>query len=972
MAERHDREATGWGRGFAMVGRARESALLLAVLARPPAVVLVEGEAGIGKSRLVHEAGQALADRGVRVLTGSCSQLREPLPFGPVLEALRPIRDWLPGPEGLSAQAGALAPLLPGLADRLPVPPGVPSDAHGVRFQLVGAVRAVLEALGPAVLVVEDLHWVDEATRDLLLLLARDLPNRLGLVLTYRREDLPAGAAVLGTPYRRPVGTGGAEIRLDPLTRADVDVLAASALGGRATPELGRALFRRSGGLPLVVEEDLLTLTDPTRETESTLTALESGSPISDVALLEGSEVPRGLREAAVARMAGLAAETSALVRAAAVLAVPATRPVLAAVAGLDADQATGALLEALAAAVLTENAPALYGFRHALAQQALYRAIPGPLREDLHRKVLETLRHQNPAPLVQIAHHTRALGDVQAWLRDAEAAADQAIALGDDGTAAILLRDILDQPRLDTGLRTRAALALARIAEVSVGYAATLTALRRIVADPQLPVPVRGEIRLALGVTMYSRAADRAGYQEFERAVQELETRPDLASRAMCALALSPGQSPGQTDYWLDRAEQAVHGSPNEAARLDVLGNRLALLGLRGDPRVWELAGQLPRNSDDPETMRHIVRIWHNLGVVAGRTGHDKRAAQLFTEQADLARQFGNGVVESLSRVNLLYLDWLAGRWAGLDERAVAFAAEHPDVNAVAAMSAHVRGCLAAAQGQWTRALKLLDQAAALRAGLGPDSSGLALTNPVAIARVHLARRGFTAAWGVLEPALEALRHGAAWTCAGDSLSVGVQAALAVGRDPAAKDLVAQADRGLGGKDAPAACADLDHARGILLLHDGEAESAADRFDSARRRFQAVDRPYSVARAIEGTAAAYRCFRPGAAAEELTRAAEAYAGLGAAADAARCHKDLRELGLGRRSGPGRRGYGSELSPREDQVARLLADGATNQDIAHALALSPRTVEHHVTNVLKKLGTTREGLRNAGPAGMPG
>ncbi|MFC9331031.1 AAA family ATPase, partial [Kitasatospora sp. NPDC057015] len=100
-----DREGVGTGRGFGLVGRRRELDLLLAALKVPPAVVLVEGEPGIGKSRLVQEATTVLAGNGKRVVAGLCHPLREPLPFGPVLDALRDTADWLPPPDRLNPQA---------------------------------------------------------------------------------------------------------------------------------------------------------------------------------------------------------------------------------------------------------------------------------------------------------------------------------------------------------------------------------------------------------------------------------------------------------------------------------------------------------------------------------------------------------------------------------------------------------------------------------------------------------------------------------------------------------------------------------------------------------------------------------------------------------------------------------------------------------------------------------------------------
>jgi predicted ATPase len=148
---------------------------LLDSIRQPPAVVVVEGDAGMGKSRLVHEAATTLKSDGWRVVTGFCHPLREPLPYGPVVDALGKVRPWLPG-TSLAPTAGALAPLVPDLTDLLPPVPPRPDGPAAARHQLVQAVRSVLAAIGRLVVVVEDVHWVDDATRELLLLLARDLP----------------------------------------------------------------------------------------------------------------------------------------------------------------------------------------------------------------------------------------------------------------------------------------------------------------------------------------------------------------------------------------------------------------------------------------------------------------------------------------------------------------------------------------------------------------------------------------------------------------------------------------------------------------------------------------------------------------------------------------------------------------------------------------------------------------------------
>ncbi|GHH69108.1 LuxR family transcriptional regulator [Kitasatospora indigofera] len=951
----------GAGRGFAWTGRSRELDLLLAALEIPPAVVTVEGEPGIGKSRLLQEAGRTLTGRGIRVVTGLCHPLREPLPFGPVLDALRGTADWLPEPDRLNPQTGALAPLLPALARRLPPPPARPEDPRTGRFQLMGAVRSLLDAVGPLVLAIEDLHWADEATRELLLLLARDLPKQLGLVLTYRREDLPADTPVLGAPYRRPPGTSGAEIHLDTLAEEEVHALAAAVLGPRANPALSRTLFERSAGLPLVVEEDLLTLTDRARDARRGSGRTPRKDALADdISVLTEAAVPRGLREAVTARMSALSEPATAVVEAAAVLAVPASRHLLTELTGLDPRQAGPALTEALRAAVLRETAPGHYGFRHALAQQAVYQDIPGPHRQDLHRLAVRVLWTTPQPPLVQIAHHTRALGDIPAWLRQAEAAADQATALGDEGTATTLLHEILAEPRLEPDLRTRSALALSRIAVNGVDYTTTTSTLRRILADPQLPTAARGEIRLALGLLMFNLARDAAAPTELERAVEELATRPELAARAMVALAMAHQRSSQAARAWMDRAEKTVRDSPDHAARAAVRATRLSLMASAGDRDVWGLVDALPLDDPDPEVLRQTSRALFNVGDTALGTGYDTRAAALIHESLDLARRLGTlVVVECLGALDLLRLDWLAGRWEHLEADHAALTAQYPDM-AGAAFDAHLAsGCLAAARGRWTRALDQLGQAAHIAEAATEAEWKLRAT--AVLVHVHLAR-GQAQAWTVTVPALAALRSAACWPVACDMVPVAVQAALAGGHHQDAHDLVTEAEHALEGVDAPAAHAETHLARGLVLQHDADSEGAAGHFDRARLTFQAIGRPHHTARALEHHARALAPTDPQTAADHLTEAAATHAALGATADAARCQQALRELGLHRPTPRGRRSYGEHLSPRETQVAQLLATGATNNDIAHALAISPRTVEQHVANTLKKLRTTRDNI----------
>ncbi|MFJ4189196.1 ATP-binding protein [Kitasatospora sp. NPDC089509] len=952
-------DVRGLGRGFAFVGRERELRVLFDAVRRPPAVVLVEGEAGIGKSRLLREAAAVLTAEGRPVLTGLCHPLREPFPYGPVVDALRGAGPLLPPVGRIPPTAGALAPLLPDLADRLPPPPqGTPGEARLHRHQIAQAVRSLLTAVGPVVLVVEDLHWADEATRELLLLLARDAPGQLSLVLTYRAEDLPAGATVLGAAYSRPPGVGGTTVRIERLAGRDVLELATAALGRSGAAELGDALYTRSEGLPLVAEEDLITLCDRA-----------GGRERGDlVARLCRAAVPAGLREAVTGRLDALPPAGASIVAAAAVLAVPSTEPVLARVAGVEPSLGAEGLAAAIRAAVLREGEPGRYVFRHVLAQQVAYRHVPAPTRTRLHERAVEELRSWSPPPLVQIAHHTLAAGDLAAWYERAEEAAEEATALGDTGTAATLLRRLLDRPELDGERRERVALALARLAVNGADFTASAGLLRRLLADAHLPVPVRGEIRLALGLLTINQLGDRSGFGELEEAVRELAERPVLAARAMTGLAVNErdGATVRARD-WLDRAERTLGGSADEAARAAVLATRLSLLVRDGEPGAWEELDRLPRGAEDGEVLRQTARALYNSARMAIETGHDRRAGRLLAECRSLTEQLGLTSLTCFSRLALLQLEFLAGRWTGIEERLTGLRAEYPDMAPLFDLKEEqILARLAIARGKFRQGAEHLKAASGYAERHAQVSDVLWVA--AGLATVRLARQDTEGAFAAVVPAVAALREAGTWARTVGLIRTAVEAALAAGRRDFARRLVEDAEEGLVGRVAPAGRAELALARGLLLRVDAPQDAAAH-FEDARRRWQEIGRPYESADAAEQVGRALAPQQPDEASGRLAEALDAFTDLGATEDAARCRRAVRDLGLAGGPEPsGHRGYGDELSPREREVAGLLAGGATNQDIARSLVLSQRTVEKHVAQVLRKLRTTRANVHKALPA----
>ncbi|MFG1707146.1 AAA family ATPase [Nonomuraea sp. M3C6] len=327
------------------MGRERELRQLAAALARPPVVVLIEGEAGVGKTRLLHEL------TGHPMLSGSCHPMR--FPYGPIVEALREARPT----EELNPVTGALRPLLPECAHFLPPAPPPPQNAQVERHRLFRAILSLLDSLRPITLVVEDVHWIDQDTRELLAFLARCLPESVNLVLTYRAEDLrhPVGELIAHLPPH----IDHAELVLAPLDREETALLAKHLLPGSAD------LWPLTGGLPLAIEE---------------LARM----------LVEGREpgTPTALRDAVRLKLDALPPAARRIVQAAAMLEQPACVRTLATVAGVPPEQGERGLAEAVRRGLLREWTPGTYGLRQPLTRQAVRESITPMVRRRLTRRI--------------------------------------------------------------------------------------------------------------------------------------------------------------------------------------------------------------------------------------------------------------------------------------------------------------------------------------------------------------------------------------------------------------------------------------------------------------------------------------------------------------------------------------------------------------------------------------------------------
>ncbi|MGW4898792.1 LuxR family transcriptional regulator, partial [Kitasatospora sp. NPDC004240] len=735
--------------------------------------------------------------------------LREPLPFGPVADALRAAVPQAARAGPLPQVAGVLSALVPDLAGLLPEPAG-DLEAVGQRPTVAAGVRAVLTAVAPVVLVVEDLHWADEATRDLLLLLARDLPARAGLLLTYRAEDLPPGMPLLGAPYSLPAGTAGAEITLPALGEADLAAMARGALGAQATPALARALLQRSGGLPLVVAEDLLTLT----------AATSAGSVAPDAQALTELGVSRSLREIIGQRLDRLPPGAVALAGGAAVLAVPASERLLGRMAALpDEQEAADALTGALAGSVLHELGPDHYGFAHVLAGRAVYESLPGPVRIRLHRRAVEALRELADPPLVQIAHHLRQTGDVEGWLEQAEAAAVQAESMGDSGTAAALLRQVLEQPGLAPERVARVALALSRAAQFGTNYEHTVASMRRILATPGLSAATRGEIRMKLGLLMYNLGGDPGGVAELAKAVPELEQGPpEPLARALSILAShSPdGGTAVEQTAQLERAMALVADSEDEENRSAVTAAYLDALGEHNDARAPALLAALPRVHESLEVVRCTVAALGNAVEWALNGGGDEAAAGYLAEAAALALRYDMPLFVMYTDSYRMMLRWLAGEWEVFEQDVEDFRHRHVQNPLVTGgLLGTAQGVSAAARGRTARAVAHLETA------LTQDgATTMSIPPAAALARIRLAAGDADGAWQALTGPPDMLGfvvRRECWTHSWDLVPTAVEILLERGDRAQAEELAGQHAAGMAGRLAPGSVAEAALCRGLL-----------------------------------------------------------------------------------------------------------------------------------------------------------
>lgn len=933
---------------------------------RHPSWVFVEGEAGIGKTRLVREALAAAADH--RLLVAACAPWRDPFPLGPVVVGLRRLWQRVEAVE-LSPLGGALRPLFPEWVNHLPPAPEPLDSPKETRHRLLCALTELVERLDVDVLVVEDAHWADSATLEWLLMLAAtdwgdDAPS---IVVTFRPTDVPEGSLLPSLLARSPTGVRPRRIVLEPLDVEQTRQLVGSMLhADQVSAEFASFLHEHADGVPLAVEETVRLM----RERHDIVR--QHGTWTRRV--LDDLEVPPAVRDSVLERVARLDPDAQRVLQAASIVGDPADEALLAAVADVDESSGHGGVTAALVSGLLREIARGRYTFRHVLDSQAVESAIPVSERRRLHHRAAITLRGRDHPSAARLARHFREAGDTEEWSQSAEAAADLALEAGDDHTAIVTLLDVLTSVEHPIDRRVRLARKLAQAAFFGASSLGELVhrvtdVLRSVLDGDTLPQGDRGELRLHRGRLLWEHGDRLAAFEEMEAAIPDLGHRPDLAWTAMTniSMPLIPAWPVSRHRLWLDRASELVERSGTSSDRR-VFGQRANTLLLLGEEEGWTFAFQRPGSvSNRQEQMVVATRLLSLADATLpwGRYDGTQRlleAAVEAVESVDYQRRVSYG------RVVRAHLDWYTGHWEGLRASATEIAESDesgPHEQLQASQIVALLDLAGGARAQAERRLRHVATEFTRRHLIEPED----LAVPAALGRMYLSEGSAETARKETAPAVELIAEKGVWLWAGDVGPVHMDALVAVGELDQAAGFVADFAAGLDGRDAPAPAAALVTCRAILAEAKGNRQDAAELFSAAAEAWAGLPRPYDelLTRDRQGRCLLEVCEQEQGLAV-LTDVQQRLHQLGARWDADRIARVLRHHGIEaiRTNRRGRRGYGDQLSPREVEVVELVGRGMTNKQIGEQLFLSPKTIDRHLRSAKRKLrATTRVGAAMA-------
>ena len=922
-----------------LVGREAELALAAAAVRElsegRASVLAIEGEAGIGKTRLVQSIVDDARARDLAVFSGQAHPFERTRPFGVVATALELSRR---SPDPRRAAIGAL---LAGQGAAAPTSAGA-----DVQYQVVEEIVDLVEtscAERPVLLVAEDLHWADSASLLALSSVARQLPlSALLVVVTARPSPLSPEAVRLLDDL---AAAGGRTLQLRPLTSDDVVTLAGQVLGAPPGPAL-TALLGKAGGNPLWAVAMLGSLAD-----EGMVRRVGDGVEATT------SELPASLSALVVRRLRHLPTGTLELLRITAVLGDAVSLRDVAAVARRPATEVVGQLSEAFDTQLLDEADDRVV-FRHQLVHDAIYQHIPAPARRLLHREAAIALTTAG-ADGLDVADHLMLgaeRGDEQAVasLRDAAREASAQAPL----VAVELVRRA--EALLPGGHRDADVVSLEVVgALLRAGKVAEASARAEAVLARQHAVEVDTPMRLALlgALALQNRAAEvisvaRAGLAGSTR-LRPSDQVPMLAQQSW-ALTYTGDHHAGESAA--RRALAIAEQAGDAATTVWALTALLVAVGRQG--RYGEAlaharrAAALSADSHDTRSLPLQPKLFLGLALFDCDLVDEARAAY---RQA-LDDEFGSGWWLSDTLMADAQASFAIGEWDDAVPGLIAAgqAAQEKDHPLLASQSLAYRAIIATAMGDHRAAQEFVASIAGSLEGDEPSYNAGVLA--FAVAGLKAAEGDQQGAYDVL---LRCWRLDAATEnryyhrCLAPEL---VRLALTLGHREVAAEVASVVAAGA------ALAPEVPTVRSLALrcqgLVDGELEPMSEAVALTRR----------VPLLVEHTGAcedAARLLAEGGrrneAAALLAEALERYERAGADAWAGRVRARLRDLGVrpGQRGSRNRPARGWEsLTATERAVSLLVAEGLTNGAVARRLYISPHTVNTHLRHVFAKLGVS--------------
>ncbi|MGO9219516.1 MAG: ATP-binding protein [Streptosporangiaceae bacterium] len=919
-------------------GRAAEIAVLGdavdRVVSGRPAVVLIEGEAGIGKTRLLAGVLEDARGRGMQVAAGRAEELERTRPFGLVAAAFGCVRS-SPDP-----RRAAIAALLAthGGGERGPIT--VTSDP-GLRFRADDAFADLAEELalaGPLVIGVDDLQWADPSSLLTLAAVSRRLaylPVALIGCLrpSPRIPELDRLAGLL-------LDAGGRILAVRGLTGRAVAEMVAEAVAAVPGPGLLAGISGAAGN-PLFVTELLGALAQ-----EGAIETAGGRAEVAEVTL------PPTLRLTILRRLSFLSEDTLQALRAASILGSSFTVTELSVTMARPALELSVVLAEGIAGRVLEEYG-AVIRFRHDLIRDAIYEDLPLSVRRGLHREAGQRLA-QTGAPALQVAEHLArgaGQGDAEAigWLTRA---AREAAARSPDIAASLLERAAGLMAPADPG-RDRLLAERASSLMVSGRNADALAACRSLL-DRDLDPQVDGPVRICLGRALLAQGQVRDALQELEQAGSS-PALPGAERAAAWAWAGFARMSLGDLDGAAASAEQARSAAASAGDHLTV---SVAMTTLA---RVSESRGHLRDALQITDEAMHLAdespgRLGHRYPIRATRghilieLGRPEEARSALGAGMRISEEIGVRWPLLLYQGFLALERFITGEWDDAIAELEASFELADEIQTVVARAHGILSLISLHRNDLSRAEEAAGAAARDLARWGPGY----LTTWAAWPRALIQEAG-----GELGQAL-ATMTGAWDTCARlglalDYPAVGadlVRLALAAGDIGRARDASAAVTEVAARNEVP-------WMTGAALRCRGLIEDDAEILQAAAVACAGGSRPLGLALACEDAGAAFaRQGRLDRARPLLDQALGIYERLGAARDLARAEATLREAGIrrGRRGTRGRPQIGwASLTPAEHAVAGLVAEGLSNPQIGERLYISRRTVQTHLAHMFAKL-----------------